>query len=163
MKKKITNKVAQDKLQIALSKKPVTLDDLCNLLGGGKASKRLIINRVNSGDIKLEEVDFTVNQLSFITILLLFSNLLLLNLNGFLRGLYSLFVLFFIPIVWNSKLLRMWGYDVKLSVVLSITELMVLGMILGYFDILFPIYITGGLAVFFMIKYIYIDFIFKKI
>lgn len=140
----------------ALEKKPKTLDELSFIMGKGRSyveHEKAILKYFQNNKTMVRPIE--IEYYFFGTIFVLLINSFLPN--SQFKNIFSLLILLLIPAIWNNRLLPSKYNSSSINIGLIVFELMMIGLVLGVFSLLYSIYIGVFLLVNAILKYIIIS------
>ena len=119
-------------LDRALKKRPITLEELAMLLGGGLTNQKSVLRYYGSNKLSIKSINIDTRLIASL-ILIVSAQIFPI---AIIRSGLSLLALIIIPYYWTKNLLLKFSINPNLTIGLVITELMFEGLFLGYLGLL---------------------------
>ncbi|MHA2092092.1 MAG: hypothetical protein ACW98K_14655 [Candidatus Kariarchaeaceae archaeon] len=131
------------RVEKALRKRPETIADLANYAGEGKEIEKEILVQVHMSQIRIQPI--AVSHISQLILCLGFLLLVKILPLGMAQSYIALLSIIGIPYLWWHKIMNLLEQTYILAVGLVVTELMLIGFVLGVFGILYQNMISVAL------------------
>jgi hypothetical protein len=149
------------RVEKALRKQPRTIADLAKLAGEGKEIEKEILVQIHISKIKIQPIAISqFSQLIICLSLLLLVEILPL---GVVKSYIALLAIIGIPYLWCYKIMKLLEQTYILAVGLVVTELMLIGLVLGIFGILYQNMISMALLLLLIGKFGVVEWLSKEV